>query len=54
MTFTYKVSLTKITFTSFELGEGGGAAFETAQIKNNGSRLEVDDAYYKTLLFLAQ
>jgi len=54
ITFTYKVSLTKITFVTFNGEKGRGADFETGQIKNNGPRLEIDDANYKTLLFLAK
>lgn len=51
-TFTYSVFLTKITFDNF-LAPGGwdSLIFETGVIKDNGARIEIDDAAFKTLLF---
>lgn len=55
-TFTYSVFLAKITFDNF-LTSGGdydSLAFETGIIKNDGARIEIDDAVYKTYIFQAK
>lgn len=55
-TFTYSVFLTKITFSNF-LTSGSDydhLVFKKGIITNDGARIEVDDAGYKTLLFEAK
>ena len=52
-TFTYTVFLAKITF-EFNTCTKSDLKFTKGMIRNDGSRLEIDDASYKTMIFEAK